>query len=185
MVSSPSATDRRAPVTSRVLMHSAVTAVLFRGVNVVSGLVTLPLLLASLTQIDFGIWVVMSQAVSLLALSDLGAGNAIGRFVARSRGLEAHDEISEVLSTVLAILLAAAVGGGWLDRRPRVARSVVGGRRACASSFGGHGIPHRRSRPRVSVAASDGVRRHGRVSNCTERMSSARFSSPSSRSPAS
>ena len=109
MTGSTSGRVRQTPKASRVLMQSAVTTAVFRVVNVASGLITLPLVLASLTQVEFGVWVVMSQTVSLLALSDLGAGNAIGRFVARSRGLDEHDEIAEVLSTALAILLVAGV----------------------------------------------------------------------------
>jgi O-antigen/teichoic acid export membrane protein len=64
-------------------------------------------LLGALSQTEFGVWVVVSQSASLLALSDLGAGNAIGRFVARARGRGDRDELSEVLSTVLAILFVS------------------------------------------------------------------------------
>ena len=109
MTSAAQGTRRNSPSAARVLTQSAATVVVFRAVNVASGLVTLPLLLASLSQVEFGVWIVMSQAVSLLALSDFGAGNAIGRFVARARGLEDEAAISEVLSTVLAILLGAGL----------------------------------------------------------------------------
>ena len=108
-VTGESAARPAAPAAGRVLAQSATTAVAYRVLNVASGFITLPLLVASMSQRDFGIWIVMSQSVSLLALSDLGAGNAIGRFVARFRGLGDRESLSRVLSTVLAILLAAAL----------------------------------------------------------------------------
>lgn len=97
-----------APRATRVLVQSAVTAALFRLVNIAGGLITLPLILSTLTASDFGIWIVMSQSVSLLALSELGTSNAIGRYVAQARGREAHGEIAGVLTTAALMLAAAA-----------------------------------------------------------------------------
>ena len=98
-----------APPVTQVLVRSTAAAVIYRLLNVAGGVVTLPLLLSALSRQEFGTWVVMSQSVSLFALSDLGAGAAIGRFVARYRGLGDRRGRSEVLSTVLALLTAAGL----------------------------------------------------------------------------
>ena len=64
-------TPDQGPPTGHVLMRSTAAAVVYRVLNVASGVVTLPLLLGALSRQEFGTWLVMSQSVSLFALSDL------------------------------------------------------------------------------------------------------------------
>jgi O-antigen/teichoic acid export membrane protein len=101
--------SRSTPRTSRILLYSATAAIGYRAINVAGGLITLPLLLSGLGQTQFGIWIVIGQAVSLLALSDLGVGNTVGRFVARFRGQNDVEALDRLLSTSMLLLLAFGV----------------------------------------------------------------------------
>src|SRR5690349_18900964 len=61
-----------------------------RAVVAVAGLICIPVVFTDLGDADFGVWVLLSGLVTLVALVDLGMGSAIVRAVAMSR----HDRVS-------------------------------------------------------------------------------------------
>jgi O-antigen/teichoic acid export membrane protein len=58
---------------------------------------------------EYGIWIAICQTVSFLGLSDFGVGNAIGRLVARSRGLGDNKMLTEVYSTAVFLLAGSTI----------------------------------------------------------------------------
>ena len=97
------------PNTFRIVLAAASTGWVYRAIQLISGLVTLPLIVIHLGKVEYGIWVLVGQTVSFLALSDLGTANAVSRFVARFRGQNDSESISRLLSTVIAMMLAVGV----------------------------------------------------------------------------
>lgn len=98
-----SAVESTSPV--RVVLAAASVTWLYRVLNAVSGLITLPLLVAALGKSGFGVWVLVGQAISFFSLSDLGVSNAVGRLIARARGTGDRAAYERVLSTVMAVTL--------------------------------------------------------------------------------
>jgi len=82
------------PDTLRIILAAATTGWGFRAINTISGLITLPLIVIHLGKEEYGIWVLVGQTVSFLALSDLGVANAVSRFVARFRGRNDNESIN-------------------------------------------------------------------------------------------
>ncbi|NBR70592.1 MAG: hypothetical protein EBT75_00595 [Proteobacteria bacterium] len=93
------------PVSARQTVISAtITAWLYRGINLATGIVTLPLIAAHLGKEDLGVWLLVGNLVSFVSLSDFGVGSSIGRFVARYRQTD-PDKLPVLLSTAFGILV--------------------------------------------------------------------------------
>ncbi len=99
--------DRKKLNSFRILLAATSIAWVYRILSVVVTLITLPLILSHLGKTEFGIWVLVGQAVSFLTLSDLGVATAVGRLLARFRGMDDPKAVEQLLSTVLAMLIAA------------------------------------------------------------------------------
>lgn len=99
----------RKPSTLRVVLAAASTTWIYRTINAVSGLITLPLLVTHLTKTEFGIWFLVIQVVNFLALSDLGVATAVSRFVARLRGANDEAGLRQLLSTVFLLMGVVAL----------------------------------------------------------------------------
>ncbi len=92
------------PVSARRTVISAtVTAWLYRGINLATGIVTLPLIAAHLGKEELGVWLLVGNLVSFVSLSDFGVGSSIARFVARYRQTDPH-KLPVLLSTAVGIL---------------------------------------------------------------------------------
>jgi len=92
------------PVSARrTVLSATVTAWLYRGINLVTGIVTLPLIAAHLGKEELGVWLLIGNLVAFVGLSDFGVGSSIARFVARYRQTD-PDKLSVLLSTAVAIL---------------------------------------------------------------------------------
>jgi len=97
------------PVSARRTVISAtVTAWLYRGINLVTGIVTLPLIAAHLGKEELGVWLLVGNLVSFISLSDIGVGSSIARFVARYRQTD-PDKLPVLLSTAVGILAVITV----------------------------------------------------------------------------
>lgn len=93
----------------RVIFAATSTTWIYRLINAVSGLITLPLLVTHLNKVEFGIWFLVIQVVNFLALSDLGVATAVSRFVARLRGANDVAGLRQLLSTVLVLMIGLAL----------------------------------------------------------------------------
>ncbi len=91
------------------MLAAAATTWIFRIINAVSGIITLPLILFYLNKNEYGLWVLIGQVSRFLGMSDLGIANAISRFVARFRGQNDKDSIDVVISTVLVLTVALGI----------------------------------------------------------------------------
>lgn len=92
-----------------ILARAVLVTWLHRICGVVSGIVTIPILVRDLGIESYGIWVLISQAISFMALSDFGGASALGRMVARCRGSNDERSLEKLLSTTMAILVGAGV----------------------------------------------------------------------------
>jgi len=95
--------------TSKVIFSSALTGYLQKGIQFFVSIVTLPLIIASLGKIQYGILVLIGQTVGFLAMSDIGVSNSVGRFISKYNVQKKNDKIKEVIHTAFYLLLIAAV----------------------------------------------------------------------------
>lgn len=92
------------PVSARQTVISATgTAWLYRGINLATGVVALPLIAAHLGKEELGVWLLVGNLVSFVSLADFGVGSSIARFVARYRQTDPH-KLPVLLSTAVGIL---------------------------------------------------------------------------------
>jgi len=92
-----------------IIIYATATSWIFQAVSAISGLIVLPLVVAYLGKTEYGIWTLVIQTINFLAMSDMGVSNALGRFVARSRGLNDKDAMSKLYSTTIAFLLLSGL----------------------------------------------------------------------------
>jgi O-antigen/teichoic acid export membrane protein len=105
------------------------------AVELVLGLVMLPLNLHYLGQSDYGLWMLAASIVAYFPVMELGYGWAMDRFVAHYRALRNAHAINEIASTL--VFVYAAIGltgfavvaviawhfGAWFDLTPTQART--------------------------------------------------------------
>lgn len=94
---------------NKILALAVSTSWLYRLISAARGIIAMPIVLTSLGTTEYGIWAAICQTVAFVGLSDFGVGNAIGRLVARNRGNQNAEQLSEVYSTALALLSACAI----------------------------------------------------------------------------
>lgn len=128
-----SATTSSPPLSARrTVLSAALTAWVYRGINLVTGVVTLPLLATHLGKETLGVWLLIGNLVAFVSLSDVGIGSSIARFVARYRQGDPQ-QLSILLSTAIAILsaiavlflLITAVVAGWVPAWLQVPPALV------------------------------------------------------------
>tara|TARA_B110000967_G_C18901903_1_gene576377 strand:+ start:101 stop:1636 length:1536 start_codon:yes stop_codon:yes gene_type:complete len=95
--------------TSNVIFSSALTGYLQKVIQFFVSIVTLPLIIASLGKVQYGILVLIGQTVGFLAMSDIGVSNSIGRFISKYTVQNNKGKIKEVIHTAFILLLIAAV----------------------------------------------------------------------------
>lgn len=93
----------------RIIASATATIWVYHAVAAISGLVALPLIVAHLDQTQFGIWILVVQAITFLRMGDLGVANALGRFVSRCRGADDRLALEKTYSTAAAMLVGAGV----------------------------------------------------------------------------
>jgi O-antigen/teichoic acid export membrane protein len=88
-----------------ILLTAVSTSWAVHIIQAVCGLTVLPLLVSHLGKTEYGIWVLIVQAVSFLSMSDFGVASSTGRFVARFRGLKQQDLLRKLYSTLLVLMI--------------------------------------------------------------------------------
>ncbi len=68
-----------------------------------------PLLLARLGKEGYGVWALVGQVISCLAILDLGVSNSVGRFVAKYNAEKDHMSLSRSASSAMFLFLVSSV----------------------------------------------------------------------------
>ncbi len=93
----------------RVIISSALTGWLSRGLSVAASLITVPIVVSKLGKDGYGVWSLIGASIGFLALTNFGAANSVGRFVARARGVKDEQTLKALLSTVSGLMMAMSV----------------------------------------------------------------------------
>lgn len=121
------------PISARkTVISAALSAWIYRGINLATGMVSLPLIATHLGKEELGVWLLVGNLVSFVSLSDFGIGSSISRLVARYRQTDPQ-ELSALLSTALALvsvttavlLLLAIAGAGFVPQLLQVPPSLA------------------------------------------------------------
>jgi len=92
-----------------VLIWAVSTTWLFRIISAANGIIAMPIVIGTLGKTEYGIWAAIGQTASFLQLTQFGIGNAVGRLVARCRGLGNGKMLSEVYSTATILICGSAI----------------------------------------------------------------------------
>jgi len=87
-----------------VIAHATIAGYLLKGLSFIVSMVTIPIVIANLGKVEYGILVLIGQTVSLLAMSDIGIQTSIGRFVAKYRVLDNFLKLRILQNTSLFLL---------------------------------------------------------------------------------
>ena len=116
------AATARADARARKIAASAGTALAAKLIAVAVGLLTVPLTLHYLGPERYGMWLIMSSFVAILAFADMGIGNGLLNTVAAAYGREDTAAIKGAVSSGMAVLMgiAVAIGIGFAIAYPHV-----------------------------------------------------------------
>jgi O-antigen/teichoic acid export membrane protein len=102
---------------SRLIIRGVYLNYLHMLVSMISLMVLTPVLLRSLGQAGYGLWVVLSSIMSYFALCDFGMNTAVAKYAAECRALNQKDKLDQILSTTFfflcvlgAVLISTCVG---------------------------------------------------------------------------
>ena len=88
---------------------SGITSVMSQGLNVMTGLVSIPLTINYLGKERYGVWLTLVSLLTWLALSDLGfGGNALVNTLAEANGKDSHLLAQKMVSTAFWSLVVLA-----------------------------------------------------------------------------
>jgi O-antigen/teichoic acid export membrane protein len=91
----------------RIVLTTA-SSMAVRGVGVLAGLVTVPLLLGYLGKERYGLWAAITSVVTWASLFDLGVSSGLVNLVARAHGREDSTAAREAFATAFVVLVAVA-----------------------------------------------------------------------------
>jgi len=90
------------------LALAAATSIGTRGVSIVVGLVTLPLMLRYLGTELYGLWVVLTSFATLLVFADLGLGQGVVNGIAAAEGKDQRRKIASLVASAFYMLVVVA-----------------------------------------------------------------------------
>ncbi len=88
---------------------SAAASAVAKGISVLTTLIAVPLTLNYLGAERYGLWVVMSSAIAMLAFADLGIGNGLINAVSEANGEDDKELANRYVSSAFFVLLGIAV----------------------------------------------------------------------------
>lgn len=95
------------PNVGRIVRISAISSFVARGFQLLSAVITIPLIVHAFDgAAGYGIWVTITAAFALLGLADLNIANGLARLIARSKGKQ--QPIGNLLKTMLFVEVTAA-----------------------------------------------------------------------------
>jgi len=83
------------------IKHTAVVSLAAKGINALSGLITVPITLSYLGAEQFGIWMALTGFVAFLSFTDLGIGIGLQNALTRCHGNDDEKTPSSIISTAL------------------------------------------------------------------------------------
>lgn len=93
----------------RLLRRNLFSAYAAYAASIVSGLVTVPLIVSAVGTEGYGIWAFIGSIVVFVGLLDLGVGPSLVRFAATYRGRDSLEETSALASAGLVVYAAVAL----------------------------------------------------------------------------
>ncbi len=99
----------RAENRNKRIKHTAVVALAAKGVNALSGLITVPVTLSYLGAEQFGIWMALTGFVAFLSFTDLGIGIGLQNALTRCHGNDDEKSPSSIISTALFLTLLLCI----------------------------------------------------------------------------
>ena len=88
---------------------TTVTSVIARGVGLLTGLISVPLTLNYLGVERYGLWMIISSVVIMLAFADFGLGNGLVNAISQADGKDDRDAAKKAVSSVFFILFGSAL----------------------------------------------------------------------------
>jgi O-antigen/teichoic acid export membrane protein len=93
---------------TQVVFTSTITGALAQISFIVVRLITIPIIITQLGKTEYGLWVLIGQSISFMALSELGISNAISRFVARDKVTRTQEDLNTLINTGVGLSLVVA-----------------------------------------------------------------------------
>jgi O-antigen/teichoic acid export membrane protein len=94
---------------TRRLFDGAMSTMLSKGVVLLVGAISIPITVRYLGPENFGIWVTISTALSMLLVLDLGVANSLTNFISEAYARDDRDHASTYTTTALGVVLAVAL----------------------------------------------------------------------------
>ncbi len=99
----------RAENRNKRIKHTAVVALAAKGINALSGLITVPVTLSYLGAEQFGIWMALTGFVAFLSFTDLGIGIGLQNALTSCHGNDDEKSPSSIISTALFLTLLLCI----------------------------------------------------------------------------
>lgn len=93
---------------TQVVFTSTVTGTLAQVSFIVVRLITFPIIVSQLGKTEYGLWVLIGQSISFMALSELGISNAVSRFIARDKITRRPEDLNQLINTGVGLSLVVA-----------------------------------------------------------------------------
>ncbi len=93
----------------RRLMQGATSGVLSKGVVLAVGAISIPITVRYLGAENFGVWVTISTALSMLLVLDLGVANSLTNFISEAYARDDREHASTYTTTALGVMFAVAL----------------------------------------------------------------------------
>ena len=101
--------DGRSKERYRKVILSAGSSVFNKVVTILTGLISVPLTVDYLGVERFGLWMIITSILALIAFADLGLGNGLVNAIAKSEGENNHHDSQEAISSTFFILLIMSI----------------------------------------------------------------------------
>jgi O-antigen/teichoic acid export membrane protein len=101
--------DGRSKERYRKVILSAGSSVFNKVVTILTGLISVPLTVDYLGVERFGLWMIITSILALIAFADLGLGNGLVNAIAKSEGENNHNDSQEAISSTFFILLIMSI----------------------------------------------------------------------------
>jgi O-antigen/teichoic acid export membrane protein len=93
----------------RRLMQGAASSVLSKGVVLAVSAISIPITVRYLGAENFGVWVTLSSALSMLLVLDLGVANSLTNYISEAYARDDREHASTYTTTALGVVLALSL----------------------------------------------------------------------------
>ena len=91
------------------LLQGATSSMISKGVVLAASAISIPITVRYLGPEDFGVWVTISTALSMLLVLDLGVANSLTNFISEAYARDDREHASTYTTTALGVMLAVAL----------------------------------------------------------------------------